>query len=431
MRGFLVGMSGLVILGAALAAANFRRVGEGISLDWRVVPPVAKEIVLEAPRREAIIETITATGTLEPVEEADIAPQIVGRVVEVLVEDGDRVKKGDVLLLLDETEARARLDSAKARIDRLGAAIHQAKANLEKAQRDVERTERLAARNASTPTEMLDMRSALDVSRASLQMASGELAESEAMRQMSEQELSYTRIVAPIDGVVSGCDVEVGEVVIAGTTNLPGSTLMSIANLERMQVRAEVDETDVPLVAPGQTSRVYLQADLLRAIPGTVRKVAPKGVQEGEVVTFETLIGVESSAGLALRSGMTATVEVEVRRSDEALSVPVQAVVQRRRKDLPDRPEVRAWAERNPLAPGERAREAETRYIKIVFLEQGGKAVARPVDIGLSDERRVEIKAGLGPDDRVVVGPFRSLDELKDGDPVKPLSPAEAPGEGS
>ena len=96
---------------------------------------------------------------------------------------------------------------------------------------------------------------------------------------------------------------------------------------------------------------------------------------------------------------MTATVEIEVRRADDALGVPVQAVVHRRRKDLPDTPAVRSWAERHARSPGEKAREAEARYVKIVFVVQHGVARARPVETGLSDERRVEILAGLGPDE--------------------------------
>jgi HlyD family secretion protein len=122
---------------------------------------------------------------------------------------------------------------------------------------------------------------------------------------------------------------------------------------------------------------------------------------------------------------MTATVEIEVRRVDEALGVPVQTVVHRLRKDLPDTPAVRAWCERNAHSPGERAREGKTRYVKVVFVLEQGVARARPVETGLSDARRVEIVSGLGPDDRVVVGPFRTLDELRDGQPARDVPAAE------
>lgn len=427
MRGAVLGGVVMLAVVGGLAAANLRRPAGSSPIDWRIIKPAPREVEVQAPSRRPIVETITASGTVEPVEEADIAPQIIGRVIEVLVEDGDRVKKGDVLVRLDQTEANARLTSADARIERLNAAISSARTSLEKARRDLTRTERLTSRNVSTPTELLDMRTEFEVAGATLAMAERDLAESRAMKITASQELSYTTILAPIDGVVSGCEVEVGEVVIAGTTNLPGSTLMSVADLGRMRVRADVDETDVPLVASGQPARIYLQADLLTPIPGSVSRVAPKGKLAEEVVTFETLIEVDSPSGATLKPGMTATIEIEVRRADDALSVPVQAVVSRRKKDLPDTKAVRDWVERAPLAPGERSQEAESRYVRLVFVAERGIARARPVEVGLSDERRVEVLDGLGPEDRVIVGPFRALDELKEGDPVLEAAPTGEP----
>jgi HlyD family secretion protein len=252
---------------------------------------------------------------------------------------------------------------------------------------------------------------------AALEMSRNELVESEAERRTSQQYLDRTEIRAPIDGVVAGLDVEVGEVVIAGTTNLPGTVMMTIGDLSRMRVRADVDETDVPLVRPRQPARIFLQADLGHPISGEVDRVAPKGKKTEEVVSFETLVRV-APGNDALRSGMTATVEIEVRRSADALGVPVQAVVHRRRKDLPDTAAVRAWAERHARSPGEKAKEAEARYVKIVFVREEGVARARPVETGISDERRVEILSGLKRGEQVIVGPFRALDELKDGNPV-------------
>jgi HlyD family secretion protein len=427
MRRSLVAILGIGVLVACLAAANLARDPGAFDLDWRIVKPPPLEVAVEPPARGPIVQTITAPGQVEPVEEAEIASQIVGRVVAVPIKEGDAVKKGDLLVKLDDTDARARLDSALARIERLRAAIAQAGADLEKAGRDESRSQRLTARGVSSATELADARSALARAQAGAGMSRNELAESEAMRRTSQQDLERTEIRAPIDGVVAGLKVEVGEVVIAGTTNLPGTVMMSVCDLDRMRIRADVDETDVPLVRPGQTARIYLQADPLTPIAGTVERVAPKGKkatpqgQTTEVVSFETLVPVEGRATTTLRPGMSATVEIEVLRSPDALGVLVQAVVHRRRKDLPDTPAVRAWAAHTARSPGERARDAEARYVKIVFVVEDGVARARPVETGLSDERRVEIRSGLDPTDRVIVGPFRALDELKDGSPVTPV----------
>lgn len=423
MRRNLLVFLGLGALVACLAAANLAREPGTFDLDWQIVRRPPREVTVEVTALGPIVQTITAPGVIEAIEEAEIASQIVGRVVAVEVEEGDTVRRGDLLVKLDETEARARLDSAEARIERLRSAIAHASAELEKADRDVAQYGQLAGRGFSSPTQLADARSSVAMAEAGLAMSRHELVESEALRLTSRQDLDRTEIRAPIDGVVAGLEVEVGEVVIAGTTNLPGTVLMTVSDPGRLRARADVDETDVPLVLPGQPARIYLQADQRDPIEGRVDRVAAKGKPDGEVVVFETLVGVDGPHP-ALRMGMTATIEVEVSRSAEARGVPVQAVVHRRLKDLPDTPALRSWAARNAPSPGERATEAEARYVKIVFVADGEVARARPVETGLSDERRVEIVAGLADDDRVIVGPFRALDELKDGDPIAPAAPA-------
>ncbi|WP_165248494.1 efflux RND transporter periplasmic adaptor subunit [Paludisphaera soli] len=430
---------GVCILAAGLAAMNAARDPGAVRLDWTLVRTPPRKVLAEPLARATIIRTVTASGVIESVDQAEIASQIIGRVVAVNFKEGDPVKAGDVLVAIDPTDAQAKLDSANARISRLEAAINQADSDLKKAQRDADLSSKLAGRGFSTPTELADSFTLLAKAEAALAMCRNELTESQAMRRAGEEELRRTTIRSPIDGVVSNLEVDVGEIVIAGTTNLPGSVLMKVCDLDRMRVRADVDETDVPLVRRGQVARVFLQADQLRPLPGRIDRVSPQGkVKKDEVVGFETLVDLDvpkptgsESDGPMLRPGMSVTVEVEVRQSDDALSVPAQAVVHRRRKELPDSPLIRDWSERTARQPGEKARDAEQRYLKVVFVLDGGVARAQPIETGLSDERRVEVRAGLDEDARVVVGPFHALDELKDGDAVLPVdSPAELEKEG-
>jgi HlyD family secretion protein len=412
---------------AAVSAANLLREPGSVALDWQLVKPLPVEVIVEAPARGPIVQTVTAPGKVESVEEAEIASQLIGRVLAVNVKEGDAVKRGDVLVKLDPTDARARLDSSIAKIERLREGINQAENDLAKANRDANLSGRLSGKGFATPTEVADSRTALAKSHAAYSMSKHDLVESEAMRRTYEQDLTRTEIRAPIDGVVAGLNVDVGEIVIAGTTNLPGSVLMTVSDLNRMRVRADVDETDVPMVRRGQTSQIFLQADPLHPVVGIVDMIAPKGKVKSDVVCFETLVHVEPitpgsdpKSTPAMRPAMTATVEIEVRRSPDALGVPAQAVVHRRRKDLPDTPAVREWAARNARSTSEKTQEADLRYIKIVFVVEGAVARARPVETGLSDERRVEILSGIQPNDKVIVGPFRALDELKDGSSVLP-----------
>ena len=426
-RAFLVILAIAAVV-ASVAAANLWREPGSIALDWQLVKPLPVEVIVEAPARGPIVQTVTAPGKVESVEEAEITSQLIGRVIAVNVKEGDSVKKGDLLVKLDPIDARARLDSSIARIERLRDGINQAENDLSKANRDATLSGRLSGRGFATPTELADARTALAKSQAAFSMSKHDLVESEAMRKTFEQELNRTEIRAPIDGVIAGLNVDVGEIVIAGMTNLPGSVLMSVSDLNRMRVRADIDETDVPIVSRGQPARIFLQADPLHPVSGTVDMIAPKGKTKSDVVSFETLISVEptspgssSHSNPALRPAMSATVEIEVKRSADALGVPAQAVVHRRRKDLPDTPAVREWAARNARSTTEKATEADLRYIKIVFVLDGAVARARPVETGLSDERRVEILSGLQPKDKVIVGPFRALDELKDGYSVLPV----------
>jgi HlyD family secretion protein len=127
---------------------------------------------------------------------------------------------------------------------------------------------------------------------------------------------------------------------------------------------------------------------------------------------------------------MTATVEIEVQRVDDALGVPVQAVVHRRLKDLPNTALFREWVAKQPKTPSEKGKDDAVRYVTIVFVMENGTARARPVQTGISDQERIEILAGVTPEDEVIVGPFRTLDEMKDGQPVKleEPKPVEAPG---
>ncbi|MGQ9574407.1 MAG: efflux RND transporter periplasmic adaptor subunit [Thermoguttaceae bacterium] len=424
MRRLVILIASIGIAVAGLLAANLARNSGQYQIDWHLLPPAAREVQVAYPQRGEIVQTLVAPGRLKAIEEANVASQLIGRVVAIgtkngkEIKRGDTVRKGDLLVKLDDTDARAKVDSVAARISRLEAAIRLAEAELKKADWDYKVAKDLDQKGATTASELTDRQTALKKAESSLAMWQHELAEAQAAVRAAKEELDRTEIRAPVDGVVVERDVEIGEIVIPGTTNLPGAVLMKIADLTRMEVEADVDETDVLLVRPGQPARVYLQADQSEPIRGVVERVAAKGTRIGDLVSFRTLISLPERAA-NLRAGMTATVEIEVRRAPDALGVPIQAVVHRRRKDLPDTPLFRQWSEREPRLPGETKRQSESRYLKIVFVVEADIVRARPVQTGLSDERRVEIVSGLTPDELVVVGPFRVLDELEDGQPVR------------
>jgi HlyD family secretion protein len=189
---------------------------------------------------------------------------------------------------------------------------------------------------------------------------------------------------------------------------------MSISDLSKMQVRARVDEVDIPSVKAGQKSRVYLQSDPNSPVPARVVRVASKGTKQmgRDVVTFEALLEVLSDDE-RIKPGMTSNVEVEVAQRDDAIKVPVEAVVHRMRKDLPESL-VEAFDEKQAAVDlSERARQGQ--YIKVLYVMDDDVAKVRLIESGIADTRQVEIAEGVSLDDVVIVGPYRSLDQLKDG----------------
>lgn len=318
-----------------------------------------------------------------------------------------------------------------------------------------------------------------------------ELLEAQAGLQSAREDLAKTVIQAPISGVISQLFAKQGEVVVTGTMNNPGTRIMVISDLSKMQVRCRVDEADAPLVAPDQTARIYLHSDTRRSIPGRVHRVGTQGIKPlgRDVVTFETLVlitpegqevgkweggkvgtedggeAVEGAGGKVqaavtdtavsgegdsagpptptsapapspasrptsppshlptlsaysrVKPGMTANVEIEVARRENTITIPIQAVVYRKRRDLPE--ELLEEHDRQQVAENPGSRQSAAEYIQLVFCVEDGKARPRLVRIGINDATRVEILEGVTLADTIVIGPYRSLDQLKDGSAVK------------
>lgn len=412
---------GVVILGGVVVGLyslnKATRTEDGKSR-LHVAPPLEVNVEVAHPQQRAIVRTVQAPGAVEPILEVDISAEVVGKILEMPVDEGYRVKRGDLLARLDDADYRARVISAEANVAKLKAAIVQSQADLEKAERDFARQTALSEADATSAVELADYHTALIRARALVEIRRHELVEAEGRLQSAREDLAKTVIESPIDGIISQRFAKQGEVVVTGTMNNPGTRIMVVSDLSKMQVRCRVDEGDAPLVKEDQPARIFLQSNSQESVPGRVLRVATKGTKPTgrDVVTFETLVIVEGDDPRVM-PGMTANLEIEVDRRDSALTIPVQAVVQRKRRDLSDdlRKEVDALEARLPQA--EQLRAAD--YLKIVFCTLDGKAQVRLVETGISDATSVEVTRGLATDDRVVIGPYRSLDTLKEGAVVK------------
>ncbi|MBI1826832.1 MAG: efflux RND transporter periplasmic adaptor subunit [Planctomycetes bacterium] len=407
----------LVILGA-IGAGIFKLGAMRQSVDAKALLQVADEmpltVTVSQPSREDIVRVVQSPGDVEALLEVDVSSEIVAKIREMPVVEGDIVKKGDLLCRLDDKYLLADIESAKARIESLKAAISQAEIELDKAERDLNRQIKLSEADATSDLELRDFRTIRDRLKAALDMRTQEMHQSEASLKHINEDLLKTVIRAPIDGVISKLVAKQGEVVVTGTMNNPGTKIMTISDLSHMQVRARVDEVDIPLVQSDQPARIYLQSDQDHPVPARVVRVASKGTKQlgRDVVNFEVLLEVLSHEN-RVKPGMSSNVEIEVARSEKALTVPIEAVVHRMRKELPES----IVAEFDAKSGGDAASRArQVQYLKVAFvMSKENKAEVRIIEPGIADTRRVELKGGIAEVDTVIVGPYRSLDQLKEG----------------
>ncbi|MEM8873263.1 MAG: efflux RND transporter periplasmic adaptor subunit [Planctomycetota bacterium] len=423
----------VVLLLGVIAAVALPVLGRVFAGQTQVEPVIART---EAVVIGELIEIVSAPGQLEPSEEVQISARTSARIQELLVEEGDSVKAGDVLVRLDATDLQAVLRARKAqyasqevdiavntaRLDAVEAAIDADRARLEEAERDLNRkralfesadismaeVERAEAMFTQNSAQLRSAEKQLAADRASLEAQRFRLAVAQADIDRAEDELSYTVITTPIDGTVTQINGEVGEVVVVGTMNNAGTMILEVADLDEMEVVAQIDEQDVAEVKAGQTAEVFIDAYGDRTFNGTVRSVAlaqtlgATGVSGGGK-TFEARILIDTH-GERLITDLTANVEVRTKVLDGVLKVPSQAVVGRVVDELPsgarDKPEV----------------ASDQLVTAVVYVVRDGKAFVTPVEVGASDLTHTVIEAGVAEGDVILTGPYTLLETVRDGD---------------
>lgn len=346
-----------------------------------------------------LIRTVSAPGSIEPRTLVKISSQVSAKVLAVPFREGDAVHKGDVVLRLDPQNLVAQLESAKASLRSEQARLDGAKADLINARLEYERLQQLVETGDAPQSELdaaearfLRARSNQKVIEASIEIAKANI-------ERVNKDLENTVISSPIDGTVIALNTEVGETVIVGTTNNPGSIVMEIADLSSMLVKAQVDETNIAAVKVGQPATVYINAYDDEEFRGKVEKIGRKRmVSSSGTGYFIVEIALELAEGRSLLSGLTASVDVEVEPFFDVVKVPSQAVINVRVEDLPD-----AVREMDLV-------DKEKTYTDIVYRMIDGEAIATPVRKGPSDLTHTVIREGLEPGEVIVIGPFRVLD---------------------
>jgi HlyD family secretion protein len=393
MKKALIVIGALVIL-ALVVWASIRDSG-----------PKGTEVEVQAAEHRTVSSRVKATGEITPEKRVEISAKVVGEIISLPVVEGQEVTTGQLLLEIERDLYESARNQARAALRQTEVSVRRQEVQLADAERNMRRTKELIA-------DGLVSQEALDAAQLALDTAVVEIEAQEHMvdqyrsaLQRAEDDLARTTIRSPMDGTIIQLNAEQGETVVPGSTNLPGSVIMTVADMSVLLAEVEVSEVDVINVALGQEAEVTVDALGTEPQKGHVVEIATSGRKDPAQGTIRFAVKVAlDDPDPSLRPAMTAKVDILTATSDEALAVPVQAVVKRRLDE--DGEEVTG-------SDAKGFDEAD-----VVYLIEDGKAVVRPVVMGVSDVLYVEITEGLEVGDEVIIGPYRTLKKLEGGEAV-------------
>jgi len=385
-----------------------------------------ESVQLANVRREDVTSRVRAPGKIEPRTQVKVSADIPGKVVILNIKEGDPVKRGQLLLGLDDTQYRSANAQAAATLASAQARLREAQTALRVSEANHQRQRALFEQKLLSQSEWDTAVSAHERARVAEATAAEEVARAQAAKDGAADNLSKCRFFAPFDGVVSALNVEKGEIVITGTMNNPGTQILVVSDLSRMLVRAEVDETDVVDMQLGQKAKISVDAFPDTTFPGTVVEIGNTAKRssissvEGQT-NFEVKVVFDSNVP-EVRPGMTADVDIETGTHAQTLAVPIQSVVIRTQGQL-DRAARGKGAARKAKASKTPAAEdtvgRKDPELTGVMAVKDGVARFVPVRTGLSSETMMEVFGELTEGEQVVSGPYKALRELKPGAKVK------------
>ena len=376
-----------------------------------------EQVYVEPVQRRDIQDVVSAPGQIDPKVKFNISAHVIGKIERLYFEEGDWVEKGDKLVDLEKIAFRAAADQAASILANRRIDVRRAEINLETARRNYERAQSLSRQGILTEELLERARFEYDTARTTLASAQEAIRQASAAVRQSTEDLQRTTLVAPMSGRIVQKNAQEGEVVVTGTMNNPGSVIAVLADLSEVLVEAEVGETEVVKVQVGQKAEVRVDAIPGAEFEGTVAEIGSSAAQRAGVATgiryFKVKIALVEP-DQRLRPGMTAQVDIITEAREDALSVPVQSVVERNPEDI---------AEGRAPRRGSDGDEAKEKY---VFVVVDGAAEAVKVSTGISNATHVVITEGLSGSESVITGPFRMLRNLKNGEPVRIETEADA-----
>jgi HlyD family secretion protein len=379
----------------------------------------------ETVERRDLVSTVTASGYLQPKRKVDISADVSGRVVDLRVEEGQWVERGDLLLRIDPTTFEANVRRAEAILASSRAQLAQSHAQLTQARSALRRAEELARENGLISGEQLEQaRTSASVAESQHESARYGVSQAEAGLSEAREALRKTTIIAPMSGRVTRLNIREGETAIIGTMNNPGSLLLTVADLAEMEARVKVDETEVPRITVGDSASIRIDAFPNERFPGRVTQIANSATRsqtsqmssQPQSVDFEVVVTLDAPPA-DLRPDLSASADIVTASRQGVLSIPILALTVRDAEGKkPSREDDRA----NPrLASGFQGGSSDAEEIEGVFVVRDGKAEWIPVKVGITGDRYFEVLEGLEGGETIVSGSYQAVRDLEAGAAVR------------
>jgi len=442
----------IVVIALAVAGA-LTGVGMKLTGNGPSKPEQETSVRIEKVSRGDLVEIVSAPGQIQPKTKVSISAKTTARIMELPFDEGAQVKKDQLIVQLDSKDLEAQLKAAEsrraaqaaqievgeARLKAQEAQIQSTKVQLADAERNLKRQQELLstqdvaqsfadeaeAQRDQLKAQLQGAMASLEADRASLTVQRHQLDAAAAEILRAKDNLSYTTILSPIDGIVTRMNAKVGEMVVTGTMNNMGTVIMEVSDLSEMQVDAQIDETNIANVRDGQKAKVRISAFPDKDFNGEVKLVALDvadqrfggnnnnfggGSQQGRWYRAKVVVDTE---GKRVPAGLSSDVDIETQRHENVIRIPTQAVMGRPVDDLPEAVKSRSEVDKNK------------QLATVCFvLGDDGKAKITPVTIGASDMTHTQITSGLKDGDRLIIGPYKVLPGLKHDQKVKEDAPA-------
>jgi len=383
-----------------------------------------KEVEIAAIDEITIIETVSATGKIQPEIEVKISSEVSGEIIALPVKEGQVVKKGDLLVKINQDLYTSGFNRTVAGLSQTKAGLSQADAQFKEAKANYDRNKTLFEKGIISKSDWDKSISAYEVAQATKQSAYYNVQSASATVNEAKDNLGRTSIYSPADGTISSLGVELGERVL-GTQQMTGTELLRVANLNNMEVEVDVNENDIVKINVGDSANVEVDAYLKKQFKGIVTSIsnsASSALTADQVTNFKVKVRIvkESYQDLLegkpqsyspFRPGMTATVDIITKRKENILAVPISSVVVKSDTSGVSKPDVKIDDEKKVVKSDKK--------MECVFIKSGKKAKIRVIRTGIQDDTNIEVLSGIKKGDTVIVGPYTTVTkDLNSGDAI-------------